>query len=136
MEFWASSETYRFASDPSEIVRNLVEPYLNTAFAAGSLSELILELRYIPIIMPVEMHIKYTERTKLRAKARISVVAPHLDYALFVEGTLADQLADYLRGVAFARPHLKKLGATDVQLADFDRIISTAKDRIMQSRAD
>lgn len=95
-----------------------------------------MELRYVPIVMPTEMHDRYTERSKARIKQRIYVCAPHLDYDLFVSGTLERQIDEYLRGVALSAPHLKKFGFTPEQVSEFERILAAATKRILEERPD
>ena len=68
MKLWASSESYRPASAALEQTRRSVEPFLNAAFAASSLATLQCKLRYVPIVMPEEMHPRYPSRSKLRKK--------------------------------------------------------------------
>ena len=131
MEFWASSETYRLASEATEKARRCVEPYLNAAFSASSLAKLDCKLRYVPIVMPEGMRERYPARPKLRKKERIYDCAPQLDYETFVEGSFEDQLREYLNGIAPSAPHLAGLGATPQQIEEFESILATAADRIL-----
>jgi hypothetical protein len=134
MRFWESSEAHLSIYEALVKVCSLVEPYLNDAFAASSLASLDIKLRYVPIIMTKDAHDKYTDRTKIRIKQRISDVAPQLDYELFVSGTLAEQLEEYLRGITHARPHLPRFGATPEQIADFDSILAGAKAALLRKQ--
>jgi hypothetical protein len=134
--FWASSESYRPAGSGLEKARHCVEPYLNAEFAASSLAKLEGKLRYVPIVMPKGMRERYPERSKLRKKERIYDCAPQLNYEVFVEGSFEDQLKEYLRGIALSAPHLKGLGATPEQIADFNRILDEAAARILVERPD
>lgn len=122
MKFWASAEIHKPATDAMQRVRHCVEPFLNTAFAASSLASLECEVRYIPIIMPEDMHDRYPERSKIRKKDRVYICAPQLSYNVFVEGKFEDQLREYLRGIALSAPHLAGLGASKEQIADFEKI--------------
>jgi hypothetical protein len=133
MKFWASCEGHLPAYEGVKRCRHAVEPYLNAAFAASSLASLDLELRYVPIVMPVDMHDKYTERSRARIKQRIYDCAPQLDYETFVSGSFAEQLADYLRGVALSAPHLNKFGATYEQVRTFEAIMASAAGDILNS---
>jgi hypothetical protein len=116
--------------------RRCVEPYLNAAFAASSLATLNAKLRYVPIVMPEDMRVRYPERSKLRKKERLYDCAPQLDYDVFVEGSFEDQLKEYLRGIALSAPHLAGLGATPQQIEDFKQILATAVERILVERPD
>jgi len=109
---------------------------LNVAFAASSLATLDAKLRYVPIVMPKGMRERYPERSKLRKKQRIYDCSPQLNYEVFVEGSFEDQLKEYLRGIALSTPHLKGLGATPEQIADFEKIMKEAVERILVERPD
>ena len=136
MEFWASSESYQPADAGLERARHCVEPYLNVAFSQSSLADIHVQLRYIPIVMPSDMHDRYTERSKVRIKQRIYDCAPQLDYELFVSGAFEQQLNEYLRGIALSAPHLHKLGLTPEQVGEFEQILTLATERILEERPD
>jgi hypothetical protein len=131
LRFWASMEVYKPASAAAETVRRRVEPFLNAAFAASSLATLEGELRYVPIIMPEDMHARYPERSTLRKRERIYDCAPWLNYEVFANGTFGDQLREYLRGIATSAQQLPGLGATPRQVADFEAIVATAVEDIL-----
>lgn len=124
MLFWASSEVFAPASESSEEVRRLSEPWINRQVSDGDLKTLELKLRYVPIIMPVDMHDKYMQRSRSKLKERIYECAPQLDYRIFVYGTLGQQLSEYFSGIALAVPHLARFGATTRHVAEFERIIA------------
>lgn len=134
MIFWASSESFQPAGDNLNAVWKCVEPYLNAEFQDSSLTTLDCKLRYVPIVMPAGMRERYPARSKLRKKERIYDCAPQLDYEVFVEGACEDQLREYLKGIKPSAPHLAKLGATPEQVADFERIMASAAQRIVSAR--
>lgn len=136
MIFWASSETYQPAGDNLNVVWKCVEPYLNAQLQDSTLATLDCKLRYVPIIMPPGMRERYPARSRLRKKENVYLCAPQLDYDVFVEGTFEDQLREYLKGIEPSAPHLAKLGATAEQIADFERIMATAAERIIAERPD
>ena len=136
MKFLASAEVFQEAFAALDRVHRSVEPFLNTAFATSSLANLECNLRYVPIIMPIGMRERYPARSKLRKRDRIYDCAPQLDYNAFVEGTFADQLREYLRGIALSAPHLRKLGASPEQVAEFERIVTGATQSILARQAD
>jgi hypothetical protein len=136
MEFWASSESYKPASAALNVTMRCVEPFLNAAFAASSLATLQCELRYIPIVMPENMHARYPDRSELRKGESLYVCAPILDYGVFVEGNFEDQLQEYLRGIALSAPHLAGLGASRQQIEEFKTIVADAVGRIITERPD
>ncbi|MEX2297153.1 MAG: hypothetical protein WD715_07065 [Dongiaceae bacterium] len=136
MRFWASAEVFQPADAASDAARRCVEPYLNTAFANSSLATVDGELRYVPIIMPPDMRENYPARSKPRRKQRIYDCAPQLDYEVFVEGKLEDQLREYLRGIALSAPHLASLGASKEAIAEFEAILAGAVERILLERPD
>lgn len=136
MEFWASSESEKNASDDLERARNCVEPYLNSAFANSSLAWLNCKIRYIPIVMPEKLRSWYPARSKLRRKQNLYDCAPQLNYDLFVDGKFEDQLREYLRGIGECAPHLAKFGASPDQIEEFEAILLNAVDQIMKERPD
>jgi hypothetical protein len=136
MIFWASSEVYRLADKASERSRLCIEPYLNAAFAASSLSTLEGELRYVPIIMPEGMRERYAERSGLRKKESVYLCAPQLDYETFVSGSFEEHLREYIRGIALSAPHLAGLGASKEQIEDFEKIMASAVERILAEHPD
>lgn len=136
MEFWASSESHQPAGSALEKARKCVESFLNTALAASSLANLQCRLRYVPIVMPENLHARYPVRSKLRKKERLYDCAPVLNYGVFVEGRFEDQLREYLRGIALSAPHLADLGASPRQIAEFNDILASAVDRIVAERLD
>lgn len=136
MEFWASSESCNLADSSLEMARRCVELYLNAAFAKSSLANVDMMLRYVPIVMPVDMHQRYSERSRARIKQRIYDCAPHLDYELFVSGRFEQQLSEYLRGIVLSAPHLHKFGLTSAQVREFEQILETASERILEERPD
>jgi hypothetical protein len=134
--FRTSSESYQPAGAGLDRTRRCVEAYLIREFARSSLSKLDAKLRYVPIVMPDNMRWRYPERSELHKKQRIYDCAPQLNYEVFVNGTFEDQLKEYLRGIALSAPHLKGLGATPEQIADFEKIMKEAVERILVERPD
>jgi hypothetical protein len=136
VEFWASAEVHQSAFSALDRARRCVGPFLNAAFAGSSLATFECKLRYVPIVMPKNMHARYPARSKLRKKARLYDCAPMLNYDVFVDGTFEDQLAEYLRGIALSAPHLAALGASRQQVEDFEAILVGAVARIVTERPD
>lgn len=136
MEFWASAEVHQPAHAALGKARRNVEPFLNNAFAASSLAALQCELRYVPIVMPEKMHVRYPDRSELRTGESVYLCAPILDYDVFVEGKFEDQLQEYLRGIALSAPHLAGLGASPEQIEEFKAILANAVERIIAERPD
>jgi len=136
LDFWASAEVFVAAYPAQNRAHRCVEPYLKNAFSKSSLATLDGLLRYVPIIMPEGMRQRYPARSKLRKKKRIYDSAPQLDYDVFVDGSFRDQLREYIRGIAEAAPHLAGLGATPEQIVDFNKIMATAVERILEERPD
>jgi hypothetical protein len=131
LEFWASAEVHQPAYPALNKVRHCVESFLNAEFANSTLSELHCMLRYVPIVMPEDMHHRYPARSKLRKKEKIYDCAPILDYHVFADGGFENQLHEYLRGIALAGPHLASLGASTKQVQDFETILAKAAGRIV-----
>lgn len=130
MEFWASSESHKPASQALEATRKKVEPFLNAAIAASSLAPLRLKLRYVPIVMPQSMLSRYPARSKPNLKEQVYDCAPILDYEVFVNGSSKDQVREYLRGVSQSAPHLLVFGASAEQTRAFIEIVEAAVERV------
>lgn len=131
MKFWASAEVYRPADQALDAARRSVEPFLNKALARSGLSTLCCKLRYVPIVMPADVHARYPARSKLRKRERIYDCAPILNYDVFVEGKFEDQVQEYLRGIALSAPHLADLGASPQQIEEFKGILADAVECIL-----
>jgi hypothetical protein len=131
MEFWASAEVSQPAFPALDQARRCVSPFLNAAFAASSLATLQGGLRYVPIVMPENMHSRYPARSRLRRNQHIYDCAPILNYDVFVSGLFEEQLREYLRGIALSAPHLAGLGASPQQIKEFEAILAGAVERIL-----
>jgi hypothetical protein len=136
MRFRASAEVFKAAFPALDKARRTVDPFLNAAFTASSLASLDCLLRYTPIVMPEGMRERYPERSKLDKKRRVYDCSPQLNYEVFVNGSLREQLDEYLRGVALSAPYLIDLGASLEQMEEFRQILSNAVDRILVERPD
>lgn len=136
MQFWESTEVFGEAFDAVVLCGRSFNQHLNKKFKESILAEFDAEFRFVPIVMPIDMHKKYTERSKLQRKLRIIDCAPHLDFETFVSGTFKDQLTEYVRGIATCVHMLAKLGATSEQVAAFEHLLSEAVDSIFQERLD
>jgi hypothetical protein len=134
--FWASAEVFDAAFPAADKARRCVEPFLNTELSRSSLANLDARLRYIPIVMPKGMRERYPERSELLRKQRIYDCSPQLNYEVFVDGGVEDQLKEYIRGIALSAPHLEGLGATPEQIEDFKRILEEAVPRILVEQPD
>jgi hypothetical protein len=136
VEFRASAEVYQPAFSALDRARRCVDPFLNAAFAESSLATFECKLRYVPIVMPENMHARYPSRSKLRKKERLYDCAPILNYDLFVDGNFEDQLKEYLRGIALSAPYLAALGASPQQIEDFKAIVAGAMEGITIEQPD
>lgn len=95
MEFQASAEVFQ-AFSALDRVRRCVDPFLNAAFAASSLSTLEGTLRYVPIVMPENLRIRYPARSRLMEENRVYDCSPQLNHDIFVDGKMEDQLREYV----------------------------------------
>lgn len=135
MEFWAAAEVEKQAYKNVTLVRRLVEEYLNSEFEKSSLALFKCRIRYIPIVMPESAKARYPARSKLRKKENLYDCAPQLDYDVFVDGTLEEQLREYIRGIEETADHLHKLGATPQQVEEFNAVLAGAADAILREHA-
>lgn len=126
MEFWASAEVFNPAFEALERVRRAVEPYLNAKFKDSSIVAFECKLRYVPIVMPVEMHNRYPARSRLNKKSRICDCAPLLNYDVYLRDSFSDQLYEYIRGIEDAIPYLQALGASPEQVNELKAILKEA----------
>jgi hypothetical protein len=123
MKFWASSESYGPAGVNVERARQIVEPYLVKALNESLLKNVELEIRYVPIVMPSDMHKIYPQRSRAHVKKKIFDCAPHLCYEVFNSTDYAQQISQYVRGIEQSVPHLAKFGLTPVQIEAFEHIL-------------
>lgn len=136
MKFWASAEVFQPAFSALEKLRRCVEPFLNAAFADSSLATLQAELRYVPIVMPKNMHARYPARSRIRKKEHLYDCAPILNYEVFVDGRFEDQIQEYLGGIALSAIHLTELGASPEQVDEFNAILARAVERLIAELRD
>src|SRR3569832_2150925 len=116
---------------PVMSMKKLVDPYINSAFSASSLSILDWTILYVPIIMPEDVAIRYTARSRLWRRQRRYDCSPQLRHAVFLSGQLKAQLAEYVDGLAETRKRLPEMGASPQQIADFELTVSTAAQTIL-----
>lgn len=116
--------------------RLCVERYLAPLISQPPLSELKMEVRYVPIVMLKNDLQHYPERSKARIKQQVYVSAPQLNYDIFVGGAWPEQLTEYVRGIALSLPHLHKFGATKEQVETFEAILKAAPDAILKIHTD
>ncbi len=106
LKFGSSAEVFQAAFPALARAQRCVEPLLNAAFGTSCLVTLDAMWRYVPLIMPEGMRRRYPARSKLRKKERIYDCSPQLNYGVFVDGSLEDQLSEYLRGSEESAKHL------------------------------
>lgn len=126
----ASAEVYRSAYASLDSVRKRVVPYLNRAFAASELSELRVEIRYVPIVMPESMRNRYPDRSKLHLNKCLYDCAPQLAYEVFVSGSEDMQVLEYIKGISLAASQLARLGASESQINIFLDILASAPNEV------
>lgn len=125
MEFWASSEIYGPADQASEAVRRVIEPLLNHQLKNSRFAAVELLLRYIPVVMPIEMLDRYPSRSKARIKQRVLDCSPQLHYETFVGGKFDDQVDAYVGGIRTTSSLLAKFGVSPADVEEFDQLLAT-----------
>ena len=100
--------------------------FLQAELLTGRLADLPIEIRYVPIVLPIEYHARYKERSRVRLKQQIYDCAPILDYQTFVSGDTADQTREYIRGLETSAAYLPRLGANEEQVAEFREALAKA----------
>ncbi len=136
MKFWASSESFTPAFRRVNEVRRAAEPYINEAISKSCLDQLSIEFRYIPIVMPTDLAVKYPARTIARIRQRVMVCAPHLKYELFLNTDFAVSLREYLLGIADCVDGISRFGATPDQVVTLRKILECAQDQVPLLRLD
>ncbi len=137
MEFFESAELYKDASPAYLRTASAVEKFLTHALGRSLLlSELGVKVRYIPIIMPVQLRSRYPARSKVRKKERLYDCAPQLNYDVFINGTFEQQLEEYIRGLTESVPFLAKLGASREQVEEYASILAKTKDAVLSNSLD
>jgi hypothetical protein len=123
MIFWASAEVHKSADAMLEVCRNHFESAMNDALTISNLVDFDIKVRYVPIVMPADMKMRYPARTKVLKSKRIFDCAPQLDYEIFVGTNFASALREYANGILGESHLLRELGLSESQLAEFVRIV-------------
>jgi hypothetical protein len=126
MQLLTTVEIFAPAAKNFEAAGQLVDEILRKSILESSLAFLDLDLIYCPIVMPKEMHSRYPARSKVWAKKRRYDCAPLLDFETFMSGSVQSKISEYVRGLRLAAPHLSELGASPVQIQEFNDILSAA----------
>jgi hypothetical protein len=108
-------------------VRKLVHPFLDEKIAKSALAGSDIVLRYIPIIMGDDHKHEYPARSRLERKKRIINCCPQLSTIPFVEGTLREQVSEYLSGLGEVAMYLGKLDVPSDNIEVFNEILALAK---------
>ena len=119
-------EAYNYVSLKTEAV-------LAEQVAQTSLRDIAMRIRYIPIIMTEEWRKRYPARSRLERKNRIYNCCPQLPIEPFLTGTKVEQFTVYINGLRECGPALKKLGATDDQVAEFDRALDETLESLVSA---
>ncbi len=136
MKYAASSECSNDVGDFVGLVHRAVDPLVAELLSASKLAEIDGQVIYVPIVMPVEMHERYKERSRYVARRRTYECCPHLNHAVFAEGDLKATFEEYLRGLATAAQHLHRLNASEDQVAEFLSILDHAGKIALVERRD
>lgn len=136
MKYAASSESTKDVGDAVGDVHRCLDPILAEAIAASTLSLVDGKLIYVPIVMPVDRHERYKERSRYVARKKNYECCPHLKHEVFLHGKPQEIVDEYLRGLSSAAPHLHLLGATEEQVSEFLLILSQARMRALAERRD
>lgn len=136
MKFMASSEVGAEVGDAIMRVHRCVDSIVVELVASSSLSGIDATLIYVPIIMPAELRSKYKARSRLLATKRTYECCPQLEHACFLRDDLAAHVAEYLRGLSAAAPHLQAIGANASQTEEFLSMLSVADKRALVERRD
>jgi hypothetical protein len=136
VKYTYSAEVFKPAYASLAEVARMVDKYLQAAISTSGLSGLDVELRYVPIVMPTNMHGRYSERSKLRKSQRLYDCAPTLNYDFFVSGSKEAQLNEYIRGIRLSSPFLAQLGASGEQVREFEEILNSVNFQTINANID
>ena len=136
IKYMASSESDADVGDAIMRVHRCVDSVVVDLLARSSLAEIDATLVYVPIIMPAQLQVKYKERSRLVAKKRPYECCPQLEYSCFLGDDLVAHVAEYLRGLSTAAPHLHSIGADTSQQEEFLSILRAAAERALMERRD
>lgn len=134
MKFWASSESYAEADFNLDRARRCIEPYIIDVLRKSSMSNIDITIRYVPIVMPKDMHDRYKERSRAKIKQGIYECAPHLDYEIFTSDNFHAQISEYIRGISLCAQHLIKFGLKPEQVNEFTDILTGALKYLSEAR--
>ena len=133
MEFWSSSESYGPASENVSRARNIIEPYINSRIRCSKLLEVECKIRYIPIVMPKEMHVKYTLRNRANIKSRTLDISSYLTFDIFVLDDLKTQLLEYCNGICEHLHLLDRFEFSESQISELEKIVREAPEAVADS---
>jgi hypothetical protein len=124
MKYGSSAEMNAQARKLFVECRSAVERHLEKALATSPLlADSTVKILYVPIVMPKEMHARYTSRTRIIKNSKTLAISPHLDYVKFTEGTLIECIVEYLRGIEEASHLLSGLGLNCDQIEAFKGVL-------------
>jgi hypothetical protein len=123
MQFFFSSEVEQSALIANHETEEFVSGRIQSAVAKGPLATFEAKIQYVPIIMGEERRERYPARSRLRRKERIYSCCPQLEIEPFVSGTKPERIAVYVEGLRECGPALARLGATNEQVMEFERIL-------------
>lgn len=135
MRYLASSESAG-VGEAITFAHRGIDPLIAEAITASTLQTINGSLIYVPIVMPIEMHERYKERSRYVQRARTYECCPRLNHQIFLRGDPEDIVVEYLRGLALAAPHLHRLGASDAQAAEFLSALTQVGSRALLERRD
>ena len=81
--------------------------------------------------MPVEMHDKYKERSKLVKKQKTYDCAPQLNYELFVNGSMIESINEYARGIETCITSLDGIGLSEAQTIELKELIKQTVEAVV-----
>ena len=123
MEIVFRAEVYLPAHKAYQETSEATEKAMGVAVANDPLRDLEVKIRYVPIIMDESRRVRYPARSRLERKNRIYNCSPQLAIEPFLTGTPTQRFTQYIGGMRECGPALAKLGATDEQVAAFNRIL-------------
>lgn len=118
MQYLSSAEVHQPAFDALRGSEQLAEPAIKKA-VTSHFAEFVGTVVYAPIIMPTSMHKRYKERTELRKSKSMLIIAPQLDFELFVRGVLQECFREYVNGIVKSASLLRGLDVEETSIRGF-----------------
>ena len=117
IKFWVSAETFKDASPYVEELEKLIEnTVIHRILNYKEIEHINFEVRYIPIIMPPELAIKYPERSQSKIKQKLYNCCPILNYHNIIDISCKIRTREYLGGLSIPNSFFHRIGLSENEI--------------------